>query len=226
MSHATLAYLSHADVPPPPPPTPAPGGEHILIYKAETNRCERLEWRLNEPVEASSGCTLVLRQARARNLSGPWVRDGRARGGFFPGAISKQCVEGPAVLKLQRGRFLLLFDQYRSDCFLSAPPPCGAIGGVPSAELGLAPVAVAGHGGCNYTTASTGFGAMLSTDLRVWSDVSARLKAPAGYKHGTPLKLTAQALRAACGDKALERGSPLARSSFCAASRSNVPAAL
>ena len=82
---------------------PGSGGpRHALVYKAEKNDCKRREWTAGRPVRAADGCTLVLRLARAHNASGPWTPDRSVSGGFFPGALSRPCVEGPAPFRLPR----------------------------------------------------------------------------------------------------------------------------
>lgn len=190
-----------------------PGLPHVLFYKTEQNTCARREWTLGSEPKASEGaCTLVIRQARAANATGPWTADPCARGVFFPSAISRPCAEGPAPLRLPSGETLLLFDGYRTDCPLLAPPPCDQIHSQRAAAVGLvaAPERTTG-GQCSYLPARKGFGALLSRDLCEWVDVSASIDIPAEYKHGTAIDLPPEALRAVCGG----RGGLFANTTVC-----------
>ena len=64
----------------------------------------------------NASCSLVLRQAVSTEPMGPWTDDPNAQGAYFPGAISRPCVEGPSLLRAPDGGYILLFDAYRTDC--------------------------------------------------------------------------------------------------------------
>lgn len=189
---------------------------HLLFYKSEHNACKQRVWSVGSAPRAAEGqCTLVLRQASSWNASGPWRPAAGCRGGFVPGAISRPCVEGPSPIRLHSGETLLLFDAYREDCTLLAPPPCDRAGVWADAGLRLDRAASAAGKGtpCAYVPARKGFGALLSSDLCTWTDVSSSIEAPANYKHGTAISLHGAARRAACGAP----DSPLAGTIVCAA---------
>ena len=199
-------------------------GELVLLYKSEQNGCPPPKkgvsrggkrWTLGAPDGGNAGCTLTLKQLRARSIEGPWVADAAARGPFFPGAISRMCVEGASALELPLGRWLLLFDQYRSDCTLLAPPPCGTIGGEPARTLGLAADSPERVGDmCTYATERAGFGGMTSLSLGAWREASAHVRAPKDYKHGTALRLPRSALEAVC-----KKASPFLATPLCSRAR-------
>ena len=101
-----------------------PARRHVLLYKTEYNGCDARRWTAGVlPRSANGSCTLVLRQATARTARGPWTPDKRASGGFFPGAISRPCVEGATALRLGPRRYAALFDAYRTDCAPVPPHP-------------------------------------------------------------------------------------------------------
>jgi hypothetical protein len=193
--------------------------QHILFYKAEANLCGRpytapLEWNFGGPVHRNASCSLVIRMARARSPTGPWHADPHAHGAFFSDAISRPCVEGPTALQEPNGSWLVLFDNYRSDCVLLAPPEggtCGALAGRPAATVGLRRRYQAERAGrCAYESARQGFGAMRSHDLHSWHDVSGAVSAPPFYKHGSALRPDAAQWRAVCAHAATS-GSPFER---------------
>ena len=139
------------------------------------------------------------RQATAPTARGPWTPDARATGGFFPGAISRPCVEGAAALRLGPRRYSVLFDAYRVDCELRAPPPCARLDGAPPERSGMRLRAGADAAGlCAFEPRRRGFGGMVSDDLRRWTDVSESFDVPEGYKHGTAIALSREALNAVC----------------------------
>lgn len=174
---------------------PGSGPRHALVYKAEKNDCKRREWTAGRPVRAADGCTLVLRLARAHNASGPWTPDRSVSGGFFPGALSRPCVEGPAPFRLPSGEWLVLVDAYRDDCTVFEPPPCDGttVGGAEASAAAMRAGAADGAGAdapprsCAFSPSRKGFGAIKSSGgaLGRWVDVSAQVSAPEGYKHGT-----------------------------------------
>ena len=203
----------------------------MLIYKAESNLCGRpydapLEWPYRKPLHTNASCSLVLRIARAKHPTGPYKYDPSARGAFFPDAISRPCVEGPTALRLSNGSWLLLFDSYRTDCLLIAPPEaqpdtagggaeCGVVAGRRAEEAGMALQpnwrSRDGRRACAYEPARRGFGAMRSDDnLRTWTDISGRVSAPADHKHGSALRLPMEAWRSVCGEAGTTR-SPFLR---------------
>jgi hypothetical protein len=186
-----------------------PHTEHILFYKAEDNRCgppyeEPLEWEYGGTLRTNSSCSLVLRQARAPRATGPWVVDRSARGEFFTDAISRPCVEGPTAIRAPDGAWLLLFDNYRTDCLLLAPNDqrdvidCGSVAGRSPSQVGLRFAAARPGGRCAYAPQQLGFGALRSTDLVSWADISGDVRVPARHKHGTAIRLTARAWRGVC----------------------------
>jgi len=68
------------------------------------------------------------------------------------------------------------------------------------------PISVGGagtpkSGRCAYRPARKGLGALMSSDLRTWHDVSGRVSAPPGYKHGTVVELPPRALHAVCSGR-------------------------
>ncbi|EOD19927.1 hypothetical protein EMIHUDRAFT_208637 [Emiliania huxleyi CCMP1516] len=71
------------------PPEDA-GAPHALFYKLEDNRCER------RALLRGQNCTLAIRHATARRVTGPWAA-ATASGPFFLDAISRPCCEGPAA---------------------------------------------------------------------------------------------------------------------------------
>ena len=183
-----------------------PSARYLLIYKAEANRCGKgydtpLEWTVGGDYRNAS-CALVLRQATSAHPSGPWKDDARAAGGFFPHAISRPCVEGPSLLQAADGGWLVLFDAYRTDCTLLArrtAAGCAQVGGAPAASYGMQATETANAKKfCAYQTTRRGFGALRSADLAHWTDVSASVSTPADYKHGTAIKLPAQARTTIC----------------------------
>ena len=195
---------------------------HVLFFKSESNACAERRWRLGRQPDASAGeCTLVIRQASGRNASGPWKVDKCAHGDFFPSAISRPCAEGPAPVRLPGGETLLLYDGYRTDCPLDAPPPCGKIGRRAASDVRLV-VSDSDDGSCTYLPEKSGFGAVLSRgDLCEWKDVSSSIHVPDGYKHGTAVALPPDAVRAVCSGptrsrrrRAQPRG-PFASTSVC-----------
>lgn len=204
-----------------------PERRHVLLYKAEHNGCARREWTVGEPPRAANGtCTLVLRQATAPTARGPWRPDVAASGGFFPGgAISRPCVEGAAALRLAPRSYLVLYDAYRTDCTLRAPPPCDALAGAPPRRCGMGLVATgeaaggAGGASCSFEPNRRGFGGIESADLRTWSDVSETIEAPVDYKHGTAVALGPEARGAACtprpGAPTSSIGAAIMRSELC-----------
>lgn len=205
------------------------GGKHLLFYKAESNLCgppyaAPLEWRLGAALHRNSSCSLVLRVARARKATGPWHFDASARGAYFADAISRPCVEGPTAVRALDGSWLLLFDNYRTDCILLAPRDdsgaCVRVAGQPASAQGLrlsnrqaAASDEDGDGGgwCAYEPIRRGFGALRSTDLKAWVDVTGEVHAPEEHKHGTALRLTAKAWAQICDEPA---GSPFERICF------------
>lgn len=100
---------------------------HTLIYKLEDNQCESRQYQIGTAVRPL-GCTLVLRQASAPTPFGPW-EDAGAVGEFFTDAISRPCCEGAALVPAPDGGWILLFDQYREDCFLLGRSSARAEGG-------------------------------------------------------------------------------------------------
>ena len=191
---------------------------HVLLYKAEANRCGKgfealLEWTLGQELR-DTPCSLVLRQARASKAVGPWQADARASGAFFPHAISRPCVEGPTIIRAPEpvGGWYALFDAYRTDCTLYAPAGehgCAEVGGQPAASSGLRLASTdeemeSGRTGqlnqtrCAYQTAQRGFGALHSADLTSWRDITGLVSTPAGYKHGTALMLPDERWHSIC----------------------------
>lgn len=192
------------------------GTGHVLLYKAEANRCGKgfeapLEWTLGQELR-DTPCSLVLRQARASKAAGPWLDDARATGAFFPHAISRPCVEGPTVIRAPEvvGGWYVLFDAYRTDCTLYTPAGkhgCDEVGGQPAASSGLRLASTdedlksgraldrqsrgqqQNQRRCAYQTAQRGFGALHSADLTSWRDITGLVSTPADYKHGTALML-------------------------------------
>ena len=200
------------------------GGSHVLFYKAEANLCGRpydapLEWRYGSALHTNASCSLVLRQARASKATGPWRPDLAAHGSFFSDAISRPCVEGPTIVKSPDERsWILLFDNYRSDCLLLVPRddtdvvPCSTVAGRPAGDAGLRLShrgSAHADGMCAYEPSRQGFGAMVSDDLRTWTDISGSVSAPPFHKHGTAIKLLPRAWKGIC-DEAQERRSPFA----------------
>ena len=174
---------------------------HVLLYKTEYNGCDERRWTTGVlPRSTNGSCTLVLRQATARTARGPWTPDARASGGFFPGAISRPCVEGAAALRLGPRRYAALFDAYRTDCELMAPPPCTLLDGAPPARSGmrLRAEGSAAGGQCAFEPVRKGFGGMVSDDLLRWTDTSESVEVPEDYKHGTALTLNREARNAVC----------------------------
>ena len=192
---------------------------HVLFYKAESNLCGHpyaapLEWPLGKALHTNASCSLVLRMARSDSPTGPWRPDTDAKGAFFPDAISRPCVEGATILRQPNREWLLLFDSYRTDCHLIAPPEggtCGTVGGRRAEEMGMQRSHAAERPGrCAYEPARRGFGAMTSRDLVTWTDVSGSVKAPAEHKHGSALRLEPEAWRAVC-EEAVSKSSPFER---------------
>ncbi|EOD37900.1 hypothetical protein EMIHUDRAFT_454738 [Emiliania huxleyi CCMP1516] len=73
----------------------AAGAPHALFYKLEDNRCERRDYELGALLRGQN-CTLAIRHATARRVTGPWAA-ATASGPFFLDAISRPCCEGPAA---------------------------------------------------------------------------------------------------------------------------------
>ena len=196
---------------------------HRLVYKAESNLCGHpyaapLEWPYRKALYTNASCSLVLRIARSASPFGPWIPDTSTSGAFFPDAISRPCVEGPTVLKEPNGSWLILFDSYRTDCLLTAPPEglaphgylpeCGIVAGRPAEDAGMRRLpSQERHGRCAYEPSRRGFGAMRSEDLATWVDVSGEVSSPPEHKHGTALRLPKEAWAAVC-EEAASNGSP------------------
>jgi len=83
----------------------AAGAPHALFYKLEDNRCERRDYELGALLRGEN-CTLAIRHASARRVTGPWSA-ATASGPFFLDAISRPCCEGPAAVARPDGRLLL-----------------------------------------------------------------------------------------------------------------------
>uniref|UniRef100_A0A6V3YJ38 Uncharacterized protein n=1 Tax=Prymnesium polylepis TaxID=72548 RepID=A0A6V3YJ38_9EUKA len=186
---------------------------HVMLYKSEHNVCERHEWTIGQAPRAKHlECTLVLRIATSANVSGPWEPDPSAMGSFFnEGSISRPCAEGAAAVRLPSDEWLVLFDGYRTDCPLLASPPCGLIGGRSVSEFELQALPPQGSG-CSYLPRHKGLGAISSTDLHIWHDVSSTIQIPDDYKHGTVVMLLGVELEALCSSTTL-----MANTSMCLA---------
>ena len=186
----------------------AAGGKHLLFYKAETNLCgppyeAPLEWAYGSTLYTNASCSLVLRVARAHKATGEWLPDPTARGAFFTDAISRPCVEGPTVVRSPDGAWILLFDNYRSDCVLVVPQatgPCTHVGEQVASDIGLRPrhLRSEAHHACLYEPARLGFGALRSSDLATWTDITGRVHVPPFHKHGTAMRLTPRAWQQVC----------------------------
>jgi len=109
---------------------------------------------------------------------------------------------------------------------------CGIVAGRPAAEVGLVEIEERPTRGnaargpseasssidegverCAYRTARKGIGALMSEDLRSWREITGQVSVPAGYKHGTAVKLDQRALRAVCTAR-WEQG-PFAGTAIC-----------
>ncbi len=169
---------------------------HVLLYKSEHNRCAERKWQVGRAPWRNESCTLVLRLAVADKIEGPWRVDAAARGAFFPRALSRPCVEGPTALPLGNGATLVLFDAYRLDCVVYAPPPCGTIAGMQPSAYNMQPAPRLNdpdsHASCAYRPSRKGFGGMISDDFVRWRDVSHKVYMPVGYKHGTAVRASRQ----------------------------------
>jgi hypothetical protein len=182
---------------------------------------EPLHWFAGASVPKNRSCTLVLRQARASKVTGPWTIDDGARGSFFTDAISRPCVEGPTIVRGVHGEWLMIFDAYRSDCVLFAPPQpsqkqCDSVGDHPpaAAALQLARSEIErarGRGVCAYEPSRRGFGALRSDDLRSWVDISGEVSAPPDSKHGSALRLPDEAWQKVCARSKAGHRSPFAQ---------------
>ena len=200
-------------------------GKHLLFFKAESNLCgppydAPLEWKFGSALHRNASCSLVLRVARANRATGPWRFDSSSRGSYFSDAISRPCVEGATAVRAPDGAWLLIFDNYRTDCLLLAPRDdgrkCMLLAGRPASaqnlRLSSGRQADADEGGaCAYEPIRRGFGALRSTDLSTWIDITGEVGAPEDHKHGTALRLTPKAWEQVCEEP---RGSPFERVCF------------
>jgi hypothetical protein len=119
---------------------------------------------------------------------------------------------------------VLLFDNYRTDCLLLAPRDdsgaCVRVAGQPASAQGLrisnrratgSDEDSEGGSWCAYEPIRRGFGALRSTDLISWVDITGEVHAPEEHKHGTALQLPAKAWAQVCDEPA---GSPFERICF------------
>lgn len=166
-----------------------PSGVLFAVYKSEQNECARWRWDAGGTLWANRTCTLALRLASAPSVLGPFAPVTLGQTPLWADALSRQCVEGPSVLRAKQS-WLVLFDSYRTDCplYTRAPPPCQRLPGL--ALTAQAPA-------CTYQS-TRGFGALRSDNLRDWRDASDELRAPAHHKHGTALHLRREALCSIC----------------------------
>ena len=184
----------------------APDGSWILLFDAYRTDCTLLA-----PASASGRCELVGGHAPAvanlRSTGRSTAADGGeqviADGGDVPG----KAANGPANGVAGRKSDAPADREYIAD---------GVAGGDAGRDvLGTADVFTEGTAGgaheyrpqmCGYQTARRGFGALVSTDLATWNDVSGSVNAPDDYKHGTALLLPAAARRSMCRHAGGARG--------------------
>jgi hypothetical protein len=84
-------------------------------------RCRRWRWDAGGELHANRSCTLALRLARAPSLFGPYEPAPLGRTPVWTNSLSRQCVEGPSVLRLE-DEWLVFYDAYRTDCPLHVTP--------------------------------------------------------------------------------------------------------
>jgi len=195
------------------------GPAMYALYKAEQNACDRWQWNAGGLLLANTSCTLALRLSRAPSLLGPFSPAPLGQTPLWSNAISRQCAEGPSVLRMTGGAiqqktgvrwahtdWLVLYDGYRGDCQLATNHvmPCRPIAGeVLSVEQPF----------CTYTSRQ-GFGALQSPNLRDWQDVSDGLNFPKLHKHGTAMRLSPKALCSICTSQSWRRGTGLSSPSW------------
>ena len=165
-------------------------GALYAVYKSEQNECARWRWDAGGELRANRSCTLALRLARAPSALGPFAPAPLGHTPFWTDSLSRQCVEGPTVLRA-RQQWVVIFDGYRRDCplFVKAPT-CQRLPGL--ALTAQTPA-------CAYQSAQ-GFGALRSDNLQDWQDVSDEVRFPSHHKHGTALRLRREALCSICAE--------------------------
>ena len=182
-----------------------------------TYAADRTTRRSSGATGAPHECSLVLRQARASKATGPWRPDLAAHGGFSTPSRARASRADHRQITDERS-WILLFDNNRSDCLLHVPRdetdvvPCTTVAGRPAGDAGLRLShrgSAHADGMCAYEPSRLGFGAMVSDDLRTWTDISGSVSAPPFHKHGTAIKLLPRAWKGIC-DEAQERRSPFA----------------
>ena len=170
-------------------------GALYAVYKSEQNECSRWRWDAGGELKANRSCTLALRLARALSVLGPFTPAPLGRTPFWTDSLSRQCVEGPTVLRVRK-QWIVIFDGYRRDCplFLRGAPACQRLPGLTLTEH---PTEQAPQ--CKYQ-GSQGFGALRSVNLLDWQDVSDEVRLPSHHKHGTALRLRREALCSICAE--------------------------